>query len=130
MGWLRKERDLIGLVVVWTLLLQSIVLPFTSGLHAATLMAGPGESSILCTSRGTAVSQELPGQSHKTPECQCCHMSCRQGCGSALGGILPDFARVPLPSPTVIATGGPRLDASAPQPATHHSAQPRAPPLT
>jgi hypothetical protein len=129
MGWLRKERDFIGLVVVWTLLLQSIVLPFTTGLHAAALMSGSEESRILCTSRGAAVSQELPGPGHKNPDCQCCHMSCRQGCGSALGGILPDFARVPLPSSTVIAIPDPRLDAPTPQPARHRSAQPRAPPL-
>jgi len=127
MGWLRKERDLIGLVVVWTLLLQSIVLPFTSGLHAAMLVSG-SESSILCTSRGTVVTPEKPGQDRQKPDCQCCHMSCRQGCGGG-SGILPDLARVPLPSSTVIAVTGPRLDAPAPQPAKHHSAQPRAPPI-
>jgi hypothetical protein len=128
MGWLRKERDLIGLVVVWAILLQAIVLPFTSGLHAATLTSGQ-ESNILCTSRGTVVTPELPGPSHKKPDCQCCHMSCRQGCGSACGGILPDLARVPLPSSTVIAIAGPRLDAPPASLAEHHSAQPRAPPL-
>jgi len=129
LSWLRKERDFIGLVVVWTILLQSIVLPFTTGLHAATLMPGPGEGNILCTSRGTAVSPELPGQSHKKPDCQCCHMSCRQGCGSALGGILPDSAREPLPSSIVLAIAGPHRDAPAPRAARHAAAQPRAPPL-
>ncbi|HUU67384.1 MAG TPA: hypothetical protein VMW57_08930 [Methyloceanibacter sp.] len=128
MGWLRKERDLIGLVVVWTILLQSIVLPFTSGHHAATLVSG-SESSILCTSQGTVVAPEKPTQNRQNSDCQCCHMSCRQGCGSAHGGILPDLARVPLPSSTVIAVAEPRLDAPSARPAKHHSAQPRAPPL-
>ncbi|WP_141700787.1 hypothetical protein [Methyloceanibacter superfactus] len=128
MGWLRKERDLIGLVVVWTILLQAIIVPFTSGLHAATLTSGP-QSNILCTSRGTVVSPEQPGPANKKPDCQCCHMSCRQGCGSGCGGILPDLARIPLPSSTVIAIAGPRLDAPSARPGKHHSAQPRAPPL-
>ncbi len=126
MGWLRKERDLIGLVVVWTILLQSIILPFTSGLHAAALASGP-QSNILCTSRGSVVIPDQPGKTHQKPDCQCCHMSCRQG--SACGGILPGLARVPLPSSTVIAIAGPRLDAPTATPAKHHSAQPRAPPL-
>jgi len=128
MSWLRKERDLIGLVVVWTILLQSIVLPFTSGLHAATLTSGP-QSNILCTSRGNVAIPGQPGQNRQKPDCQCCHMSCRQSCGSACGGILPDLARVPLPSSTVIAITGPRLEAPPARPAKHDSAQPRAPPL-
>lgn len=122
--WLRKQRDLIVLVVAWGILLQSIVLPFTTGLHAATLTSEPMEASILCTSSGMAAFQERPAQSHKTPDCQCCHMACRQGCG----GILPTFARVPLPSSTVIAVDTRRLDAPAPGPARHAAAQPRAPP--
>jgi hypothetical protein len=126
MGWLRKERDLIGLVAVWAILLQSIVLPFTSSLHAATLASGP-ESNILCTSRGAVVTPAQPGKTHQKPDCQCCHMSCRQG--GACGGILPGLVRVPLPSSTVIAIAGPRLDAPAAKSAKHLSAQPRAPPL-
>ena len=125
MGWLRKERDLIGLVVVWTILLQSIVLPFTAGLHAAT----PTESSILCTSRGTVVTQELPGQSQQKPDCQCCHMSCRQGCGASGGGILPTFARVSLPSSAIVVIAGLRLHAPALKSTRPYAAQPRAPPL-
>ena len=127
MGWLRKQRDLIGLVVVWTILLQSIVLPFTTGLHAAVLTGAPAEASIICTSRGTPVTQ-LPGQSHKKPDCQWCHMSCRQGCGGC-SGILPTFARVLLSSAAVLAVAAPRREAPAPQAAGHAVAQPRAPPL-
>jgi len=38
MGKVRKERDLIGLVIVWAILLQSIALHFTSSsLNAAVL---------------------------------------------------------------------------------------------
>ncbi len=128
MGWLRKERDLLGLLVVWAILLQSIALPFTTGLHAATLTSEAGQASILCTSRGTAVTPESPGQNNKGPDCQCCHMFCRSGCGSACGGILPTFARVPLPSSTVIAVDILHLDATTPTPARHAAAQPRAPP--
>jgi hypothetical protein len=129
MGWLRKQRDLLGLVVVWAILLQSIALPFTTGLHAATLTSGPAEASIICTSRGTAVTPESPRQSNKGSDCQCCHMSCRSSCGGGCGGgILPTFARVALPSRTVIASAAPRLDAPAPTQATRPATQPRAPP--
>jgi hypothetical protein len=131
MGWLRKERDLIGLVVVWTILLQSIVLPFTTGLHAATLTSGAPEGGIICTSRGTAVTPESPAQKNSGSDCQCCHMSCRQSCGGGCGGgILPTFVRVPLPSSALIAVAEPRSVAPAPQPAKHATSQPRAPPLT
>ena len=129
MGWLRKQRDLIGLVVVWGILLQSLVLAFTTGLHAATLTSEPFEASIICTSRGVAVTPDEKKQSNNSSGCQCCHMSCRQACGGACGGgILPAFARVALPSSTVIAVSTPRLDARAPEPAWQATAQPRAPP--
>ncbi len=129
MGWLRKERDLIGLVVAWGILLQSIVLPFTTGLHAATLTSESVEASVLCTTRSAAAVPALPAQSHKTPDCQCCHMACRQGCGGMCGGILPSFARVILPSSTVVAVAEPSRDTPAPQSAWHTAAKPRAPPL-
>ena len=128
MGWLRKQRDLLGLLVVWAILLQSIALPFTTGLHAATLSSEPGQASILCTSRGTVVTPESPGHTNKGSDCQCCQMSCRPGCGGACDGILPNFARVPLPSSTVIAVITPGLDAPTATPAGHAAAQPRAPP--
>jgi hypothetical protein len=128
MGWLRKERDLIGLVAVWTILLQSIILPFTSGLHAAALLSGT-EGTVFCSSRAAGAARELPGPNHRKPDCPCCHMSCRNACGSAHGGILPTLARVPLPSSTVIAVAALRLDAPALRSARHRSAQPRAPPL-
>ncbi len=130
MGWLRKERDLIGLVVVWTILLQSIVLPFTTGLHAATLISGSAEAGIICASRGTAVTPESPAQKNQGSDCQCCHMSCRQGCSGMGSGILPTFVRVRLPSSPVIAATVPSSDTLAPQLAKHATIQPRAPPLT
>jgi hypothetical protein len=128
MGWLRKERDLIGLVAVWTILLQSIILPFTSGLHAAALLSGT-EGTVFCSSRGAGAARELPGPNHRKPDCPCCHMSCRNACGSAHGGILPTEVRVPLPSSAVITVAAPRVDAPALRSARHRSAQPRAPPL-
>ncbi|MEZ5826884.1 MAG: hypothetical protein R3D30_07195 [Hyphomicrobiales bacterium] len=126
MGWLRKERDLIGLVVVWTILLQSIVLPFTTGLHAAMLVSG--EASILCTSRGVAVDQKLPAQDNQKPDCQCCHMACRLACTGS-SGILPTLARVPLPSSAFLVVAAPRPEAPALRSTIPLAAQPRAPPL-
>lgn len=129
MSWLRKQRDLLGLVVVWALLLQSIALPFTTGLHAAVLTSDSAQASIICTSRGTAVTPESPRHSNKGSDCQCCHMSCRSSCGGACGGgILPTFARVPLPSRAIIASAAPRLEAPAPTRISHPATQPRAPP--
>jgi hypothetical protein len=56
-------------------------------------------------------------------------MSCRNSCGGGCGGgILPTFARVPLPSSTVLAFTAPRLDAAAPSPSTLTASPPRAPP--
>jgi len=129
MGWLRKQRDLIGLVVVWGILLQSLALSFTTALHAASLVSGPFEASIICTSRGVAVAPGDTKQSNNSSDCQCCQMSCRQACGGACGGgLLPTFARVPLPSSAVLAVATARLDVRAPEPARHATAQPRAPP--
>jgi hypothetical protein len=126
MGWLRKESDLIGLVVVWAILLQSIVLPFTTGLHAAMLVSG--EASILCTSRGVAVDQKLPGQENQKPNCECCHMACRLAC-SGSSGILPTLARVPLHSSAFLVVAAPRPDVPALKSTTPLAPQPRAPPL-
>lgn len=128
MAWLRKQRDLVGLIVVWGILLQALAFSFTTGLHAATLVSGASEASIICTSRGVAVSPDNPRQSNKGPDCQCCHMSCRQACGGGCGGILPTFARVPLPSSTVIAYVAPRFDVDAVDSAGYAAAHPRAPP--
>lgn len=128
MGWLRKERDLIGLVVIWTILLQSIVLPFTTGLHAATLTAGPLEASIVCTSRGVAVGQQQPAQDQHKPDCQCCQMACRHN-GASCGGILPTQARVPLPSSTAIVVATPYREAPALKSTAPLAARPRAPPV-
>jgi hypothetical protein len=127
MRWLRKQRDLIGLFLVWGILLQALALSFTTGLHAATLLSG-SEASIICTSRGVAVTPDGSKQSNKGPDCQCCHMACRQACGGGCGGILPSFARVPLPSSKVIAFVTPRFDTDAAEQAKHATAQPRAPP--
>jgi hypothetical protein len=40
MGWLRRDKDCIALVVVWALLLQAALLSLASAAHAATLAAG------------------------------------------------------------------------------------------
>ena len=95
MGWLRRERDCIALVVVWALLVQAAILSFASAAHAATLASG--QAIVLCTAKGAVISLELPGQSHQKADCQCCAMSCRQACGTS-AGLVPLALHVPLPA--------------------------------
>jgi len=108
MRWLRKERDLIGLIMVWGLLLQSLVIPVSSTAHAAMLATGLESASIIC---GTRAQSPIPAgtftpdeqrQSQKGPDCQCCHMNCRQGCGGACGGVLGAFAYLVTPRSTAL----------------------------
>ncbi len=103
MRWLRTQRDLIGLVAVWGILLQSLALPFSSGLHAAAFASADADFTLICTTRGT-ISSKAPGiapedrkQSRKGAGCPCsmaCHAGCANACG---GGVLPTFARAALP---------------------------------
>ena len=86
MGWLRRDKDCIALVVVWALLLQAAILSFTSGAHAATLASGG--SVVLCTARGAVIGRQLPGQSHQKADCQCCSMSCRATCGGSCLSLI------------------------------------------
>jgi len=136
MRWLRKERDFIGLVMVWGLLLQSLVIPFSTTAHAAMLATGFESASIICTTR--TASQIAPGtfspdgqkQSRSSADCQCCHMSCRQGCGGTCGGFLPSFASVTWPrSVPVAATRQPGAPQSAAL-ARLTQAGPRSPPAS
>jgi hypothetical protein len=127
MGWLRRDKDCIALVVVWALLVQAAILSFASGAHAATLATG--QDLVLCTAKGAVIGRQLPGQSHQNADCQCCAMSCRSACGGACGGLLPLAFRAPLPASVEAAAPSPRrleLLAQAPE---DSPAQPRAPPL-
>ena len=139
MRWLRKERDFITLIMVWGLLLQSLVIPFSTTAHAAMLASGSDGTGILCTTRtaspvpsGTFAlgpqKQDPQKQSQNGPDCQCCHMACRQSCGGACGGLLPSFAYLVLPSPASQPLAQARLEARAYDLALLAEAQPRAPP--
>ena len=136
MRWLRKERDLIGLIMIWGLLLQSLVIPMSSTAHAAMLATGSDTAGIICTTRtasavplGTFAPDEQK-QSQNSADCQCCHMSCRQGCGGMCGGTgLGAFAYLLTPHTAVLsaaetANGPAFYDAGA-----LTESQPRAPPL-
>lgn len=136
MRWLRKERDLIGLIMIWGLLLQSLVIPFSTTAHAAMQATGSESAGIICTTRtaspvpaGTFALDEQK-QSQNSADCQCCHMSCRQGCGGACGGgILGAFAYLVTPhSAALTATQG-RTAKAVYDAALLAESQPRAPPL-
>ena len=138
MRWLRTQRDMIGLIAVWGILLQSLAIPFSSGLHAATLASGDAAASganfaLLCTTRGT-ISSKVPGlapdgqsQNRNGPDCPC-SMACHAGCASACGGgVLPSFARVALPGDAILAAASPSFRALAAS-SLRYGAHPRAPP--
>ena len=135
MRWLRTQRDLIGLIAVWGILLQSLALPFATGLHAATLASNDADFALLCSTRGT-ISATVPGatpedQSQNRNGADCpCSMACHAGCGAACaGGLLPSFARVLLPGDATLAASAPRFEPLAASP-LHTGAHQRAPPLS
>jgi hypothetical protein len=65
MGWLRRDKDCIALVVVWALLVQAAILSFTTGAHAASLASG--ESVVLCTLKGVILGKTAPANPTKEP---------------------------------------------------------------
>ncbi|HXG78958.1 MAG TPA: hypothetical protein VNJ31_06455 [Methyloceanibacter sp.] len=127
MGWLRRDKDCIALVVVWAFLFQATILSFTSAAHAATLASS--RDIVLCTAKGAVIGRALPGQSHGKADCQCCALSCRLACGGACAGLIPLALRTPLPD-LIEAQPMPlrRLEPLAPAP-QFSPAKPRAPPL-
>jgi hypothetical protein len=126
MGWLRRDKDCIALVVVWALLLQAALLSFTAGVHAATLASGG--SIVLCAARGAAIGRQLPGQNRHKAECQCCTISCRSACGTSAAGLVPPALRIPLPTSIDTPPGPPRVVTPGHKSAEASPAQPRAPP--
>lgn len=107
---LRAQRDLIGLIAVWGLLLQSLAVPFSSGLHAAALAAVDADFALICTRLGP-LSSTVPGlapegrkQNRKGADCPG-SMACHAGCGGFFGE-LPAFARVMLPGEGRVAAAG------------------------
>jgi hypothetical protein len=129
MGWLRRDKDCIALVLVWALLVQAAILSFTSGAHAATLASG--EKVVLCTLKGALLGKTVPGQSRQKADHPCCVLSCRMACsGMGNTGLIPLALRVPLPaSIEARAAPLPRLAPLTPSPDIS-LAQPRAPPLS
>jgi hypothetical protein len=128
MGWLRRDKDCISLVLAWAILIQAIILSFTSGLHAATLASGSSGAVILCTTKGAVIGQQLPGQGHNKADCQCCLIGCRLSCGGVCGGVFPvAFGATLLHSVSRLATR-PRLDSPSIKASEAFSAKPRAPP--
>ncbi|WP_208430884.1 hypothetical protein [Methyloceanibacter caenitepidi] len=136
MRWLRKERDLIGLIMIWGLLLQSLVIPMSSTAHAAMLASGSDTAGIICTTRTASpvpAGTFAPGeqkQSQNSADCQCCHMSCRQGCGGMCGGTgLGAFAYLVTPHRAFLSAAEKANTPAAYDAGLFAESQPRAPPL-
>ena len=136
MRWLRKERDLIGLIMIWGLLLQSLVIPFSSTAHAAMLATRADSAGIICKTRtasavpaGTFAPDEQK-QSQNSADCQCCHMSCRQGCGGTCGGgLLGAFAYLVTPHSAFLSAAEKADTPAAYDAGLFAESRPRAPPL-
>lgn len=129
MGWLRRDKDCIALVVAWAVLLQSAILSFSFGLHASAYAAAPDQTAVLCSVQGAVANGQLPAEHNRQHDLACCTFACRLACGSVAGGMLADHVRVPLPGSVAILVEAPRTDAILPHGADLLSAQPRAPPL-
>lgn len=135
MRWLRRERDWIGLMMIWGLLLQSLVIPVSTTAHAAMMATGSESASIICAPRsaspvpaGTFAPDEQ-NHSHNGIDCTCCHINCRHGCGGACGAVLGAFAYLVTPRSTAL-SAVPVSTAQAVYDATLLAqGQPRAPPL-
>lgn len=127
MGWLRRDKDCIALVVVWALLLQAALLSFAAGAHAAGLASG--ESTVLCTLRGAVNGDPAPGQGHRKADHACCTTACRLACGGpGNAGLLPPTLRVPLPASIEAPAEPARLAEPVGSSSEVSPAQPRAPP--
>ena len=129
MGWLRRDKDCIALVVAWALLLQSAILSFSFGLHASAYAAAPNQTAVLCSVQSAVADGQLPAEHHQQHDLACCTFACRLACGSVAGGMLSDDARVRLPGSAVLLVEAPCTDAIPPHDADLLSAQPRAPPI-
>ena len=128
MGGLRNNRDCIGLTLAWAILVQAVILSFTSGVHAATLAAGADGGSILCTTRALG-GEQIPAEPQHRSDWQCCATACRLACSATTAGLLPEAERIPLPAFAFAVAALPRLDAPAPQSTRSLPARPRGPPL-
>lgn len=128
MGGLRKNRDCIGLAVAWAILVQAVVLSFTSGLHAATLAAGAEVGAVLCTARSPG-GEQIPAEKPQMADWQCCATACRLACAGTSAGLLPEAERIPLAAAAFVVVEMPRADAPALPSHDAFASRPRAPPL-
>jgi hypothetical protein len=128
MGGLRKNRDCIGLTLAWAILVQAVIVSFTSGVHAATLAAGADGGSVLCTTRAPG-GEQIPAETPQRADWQCCATACRLACSAATAGLLPEAKRVPLPASAFAVVNLLRADILALKPTDAFSSRPRAPPL-
>ena len=86
MEWLRRDQDCIGLVLAWSLLLQAAILSFSSGLQIPTASQ---LSSLMCSTRSAATTDDPPPRSRHDPSCQACMLGCHAGCVGVGVGIVP-----------------------------------------
>jgi hypothetical protein len=121
---LRRHQDVISLVAAWALLLQALIGPILPSLHMTA-----EQGVVMCTAKGAIATKEAPAPKQHKPNCQCCTLACRVGCGSASAGLLPDATLVPPPASAAILISGPRFDAPEPDHAELSAARPRGPPV-
>ncbi|MBM3543430.1 MAG: hypothetical protein FJX44_02825 [Alphaproteobacteria bacterium] len=126
MGWLRKDKDCIALVLAWAVLLQATILSFTFGLHASAFAA---DSSVLCSVLGDRAGEPLPVKSDHHPDMACCTQACRLACHGVAGALLVDATRILLPGSVSIAAEAHYAETLLPDAIRTFAAQPRAPPL-
>ena len=86
MGWLRRDQDCIGLLLVWSLLLQAAILSFSSGMQLPTASQLSG---LMCSTRTAATTDDAPAQSRHDPSCQACMLGCHAGCAGVGAAIVP-----------------------------------------
>jgi hypothetical protein len=126
MGWLRKDKDCIALVLAWAVLLQATLLSFTFGLHASAFAA---ESSVLCSVLGDSAGESLPVKSDHQPDMACCTQACRLSCHGVANAFLVDASRILLPGSVSILAEAHYAETLLPDAIRAFAAQPRAPPL-
>lgn len=126
MGWLRRDKDCIALVVVWALLLQAAILSFSFGLHATALASEP---NVLCSVRAEATEGKIPVKSQHGPDMACCTTACTRACSAHPGALLVDAVGLPLPGTAAILAEVRQVSPILPDQAGNFAAQPRAPPL-
>jgi hypothetical protein len=120
---LRRHQDVISLVASWALLLQALIGPVLPSLYTTA-----DEGVVMCTTKGVAAEDAPLPKPHK-PNCECCTLICRAGCGNMSTGVLPSAIAVLPSGAAAIFIPGPRLDAPTLRQADLSAARPRGPPI-